>query len=210
VRDDVVQLARDPRPLGLDGLDLDPLALDLQLLGAGGQLVDAMAPPAQRLAERPRADVDDHDEDELAAVLAQGDHRQRVGGDDDRRRQPRPSRRQLVAGGEAREGDGEDQGLVGPRALDLAVHEHHRDRDREHGERGAPAPSQRHREAQDEQPVDPARHADRLEHGLELGGDQQRSREQDVEERRGQARRPCLHPPTLAAADRLGNRPPGR
>ena len=86
VRHDVVQLARDARPLGLDGGRLDLLALELELLGARGQLLDAVPARPQGLGQRPRADVDDHHEDEVAAVLAEGEDGEEVGGDDDGRR----------------------------------------------------------------------------------------------------------------------------
>jgi hypothetical protein len=71
--------------------------------------------------------------------------------------------------------------------LDLAVDQDGRDGDGQDGERRAPTPGERHGEAEDDEAVDPARHANRLEHRLELGREQQRCREHDVEERRGQA-----------------------
>ena len=67
MRDHVVQLARDARPLGLDGGGLRLAALELEPAGAGGQLVDAVAAAAQRLAEGPRPGVDDEHEHGLAA-----------------------------------------------------------------------------------------------------------------------------------------------
>jgi hypothetical protein len=158
VRDDVVQLPCDPRPLVLHLLALDELALALGLLGAHGQVTQSFAPPAHPVAEDDRRREQHHRRDERGPRRVADDD----AGDDERGRD---------AGEDAADPGGAPaavvraDGVAGDQhrhpSRSLAVHQLEpelRDRDRgQHDRRVAAPPDQRQGAGQREQDAADAR-----------------------------------------------------
>jgi hypothetical protein len=146
VRDDIVQLARDPRALLGDRVAGARVALDRQLLGAALERVLALAAVAHVAPDEERAAKQDDEEGDVrrsrrVAGLDRGqpdpDHHQRDG--DDERASARVAPRRV----DGQQYADQERGSVRQRGRGQVRQLDDHDRDRERDKRRAPAPHQR-------------------------------------------------------------------